>query len=435
MLLKGIHKNRFMNLKTQTLLVFILVSIVLFPGSPLFSQGVTIGSMNPPDASAVLDIQSTSGGFLPPRMTTVQRNAINTPALGLIVFNTDNECLQSYFSGGWRSIMCNCSVYPSAAFTLSSLGPGVNQIVQATPSNPQVGNSYQWLFQNGSPNSASQQNASTQWSNTGTYSVHLTVTDNMGCAASDSQTVTVTPCLTAQNQQQTFSYTGSPQSFTVPAGICSLSIECWGAQGWTGTNQGGRGGYSTGNLSVTPGQQLHIYVGGQGTVASGNMNPQGGGWNGGGNGQNNGTGSSVGGGGGGSDVRTVLNTNPMDITSLQSRIIVAGGGGGSTNNSNAYGGNGGGNSGQDGGQTSSFHFGKGGTQSQGGDSSGSLGQGGNGGPGMTPWNGGGGGGYYGGGVSTAHSGGGGGSGYIGGVSNGSMQSGIRTGHGQVVIRW
>ena len=37
-----------------------------------------------PDASAALDITSTTGGYLPPRMTTAQRDAISSAAKGLM---------------------------------------------------------------------------------------------------------------------------------------------------------------------------------------------------------------------------------------------------------------------------------------------------------------------------------------------------------------
>jgi hypothetical protein len=39
--------------------------------------------------SVVLGAQSTSAGFLPPRMTTTQKNAISSPATGLQVYDTD----------------------------------------------------------------------------------------------------------------------------------------------------------------------------------------------------------------------------------------------------------------------------------------------------------------------------------------------------------
>jgi hypothetical protein len=234
--------------------------------------------------------------------------------------------------------------------------------------------------------------------------------------------------------QTTFNYTGNPQTYTVPAGVTSISIEATGASGWTGSYPGGDGGYTYGELAVSPGQNLYVYVGGQGEVSLGANVPMGGGWNGGGDGMNNGSSNVVGGGGGGSDVRTVLNANPLDLTSLNSRLIVAGGGGGSTNNTNCFGGDGGGLVGQDGGLLNPYPNGTGGTQSAGGAAGGAFGQGGNAVSGsMTPWNGAGGGGWYGGGVSTAHSGGGGGSSYDGGVTAGVLNQGINTGNGDVII--
>jgi len=46
------------------------------------------------DASSVLEAESTTKGFLPPRMTTAQRDAIAAPAKGLVLYNTTLDCLQ-----------------------------------------------------------------------------------------------------------------------------------------------------------------------------------------------------------------------------------------------------------------------------------------------------------------------------------------------------
>jgi hypothetical protein len=57
-----------------------------------FIENGTIGINNTnPDASAQVDIASTTKGFLFPRMTDTQRAAIASPAEGLIVFNTTNK--------------------------------------------------------------------------------------------------------------------------------------------------------------------------------------------------------------------------------------------------------------------------------------------------------------------------------------------------------
>jgi hypothetical protein len=52
-------------------------------------------------ASAILQADSTTRGFLPPRMTTTQVNAITSPAEGLVVFNTTISHLCVYQSGAW----------------------------------------------------------------------------------------------------------------------------------------------------------------------------------------------------------------------------------------------------------------------------------------------------------------------------------------------
>jgi hypothetical protein len=53
------------------------------------------------DASAVLDISSTTKGVLFPRMTTTQRNAISAPADGLVIYNTTDNKLQVRAAGAW----------------------------------------------------------------------------------------------------------------------------------------------------------------------------------------------------------------------------------------------------------------------------------------------------------------------------------------------
>jgi hypothetical protein len=56
-----------------------------------------------PDASAILDLTSNTKGWLPPRMTTAERNAISSPAIGLTIYNTTANGLESYNGTGWSS--------------------------------------------------------------------------------------------------------------------------------------------------------------------------------------------------------------------------------------------------------------------------------------------------------------------------------------------
>jgi hypothetical protein len=252
---------------------------------------------------------------------------------------------------------------------------------------------------------------------------------------------------------QTFAFTGSLQTFTVPSGVSSISITAAGAQG-IGANGylPGNGGIAFGVLTVTQGQILNIYVGGTNAY--------------------NGGGVGLGGanGGGASDVR-------VGGTAIANRVIVAGGGGGaggdnwgcitssghggggtavSTNFVGGAGGSGysfcganGGNSGGTAGSATHGGGGGGGGLISGGSGaassigtavSGSLGQGG------ASYNssscgatGGGGGGYYGGGGAAGNNcgagRGGGGSSWTGTLSSPSFTAGTRTGNGLLIISY
>jgi hypothetical protein len=67
---------------------FSVVQFQTLSGNATFFQSVSIGSGANPLASAQLEVASTTKGFLPPRMTTTQRNAIASPAAGLQVYDT-----------------------------------------------------------------------------------------------------------------------------------------------------------------------------------------------------------------------------------------------------------------------------------------------------------------------------------------------------------
>jgi hypothetical protein len=76
-----------------------LISIALFAVFTNFNSKAQVGistTNTPPAASAMLDVSSNSKGFLPPRMSTMQRNAIASPANGLIIFDTDLKDLYVY---------------------------------------------------------------------------------------------------------------------------------------------------------------------------------------------------------------------------------------------------------------------------------------------------------------------------------------------------
>ena len=67
------------------------------------SGGSLIVGGDTPNASAKLQADSTTQGFLPPRMTTTQRDAISSPAAGLVIYNTTTAKLNVYTTA-WETI-------------------------------------------------------------------------------------------------------------------------------------------------------------------------------------------------------------------------------------------------------------------------------------------------------------------------------------------
>ena len=128
----------------------------------------------------------------------------------------------------------------------------------------------------------------------------------------------------------TFNFTGSYATWGVPLDVTQISFSLTGASGGNSygayTVYGGLGATITGNLSVTSGQTLYIFVGGYGDDSNATAL---GGFNGGGAGSI-GTGS---GGGGATDIR-------LGNSDMAYRVAVAGGGGGASSQL-GYGGGGG----------------------------------------------------------------------------------------------
>ena len=82
--------------------LIILLPIFVLLQMCLYAQ-VGIGTATPA-ASSQLEVTSTTKGFLPPRMTTTQRDAIVSPATGLVIFNTTTNGLEFKSSTGWVSL-------------------------------------------------------------------------------------------------------------------------------------------------------------------------------------------------------------------------------------------------------------------------------------------------------------------------------------------
>lgn len=116
-------------IKTQMIMKKILLTIIAFCTIQSFTQ-VGIGTTNP-HASSILDLTSTTQGFLVPRLTTAQRDAITSPANGLMIYNTTILCFEFYNATVWQSL-CNTTINPAIAsipctapFSITPAGNGV----------------------------------------------------------------------------------------------------------------------------------------------------------------------------------------------------------------------------------------------------------------------------------------------------------------------
>src|SRR5689334_3155871 len=68
-----------------------------------------------PDPSAGLDVSFNNKGFLPPRLSTTERDAISNPVNGLQIFNTTTNCIEYYVNGSWYSLCGSCPAPPAPA--------------------------------------------------------------------------------------------------------------------------------------------------------------------------------------------------------------------------------------------------------------------------------------------------------------------------------
>jgi uncharacterized repeat protein (TIGR01451 family) len=150
-------------------------------------------------------------------------------------------------------------------------------------------------------------------------------------------------CTTSGNTVTcTFTFTGGPQTWTVPANISQATFAVWGAEGGVSGGAGGLGAKVDGTLPVTAGTALQINVG-QAGMHQGRT-----GFGGGGS-----AGTNAASGGGASDVRSPAADGSYP---LANRLLVAGGGGGGAQPSSAPAGQGGnaGQAGTNGGSSSDF---------------------------------------------------------------------------------
>ncbi len=118
--------------KITILLAFMLITTAVF-------AQVGIGTKTP-DPSAILEVTAGDAtvkkGFLPPRLTNAQRNAISSPPAGLVIYNTNSNRLQLSNGTNWINVQDGSVI--TAIKTNANNGRGVVGIGTKTPNRASV---------------------------------------------------------------------------------------------------------------------------------------------------------------------------------------------------------------------------------------------------------------------------------------------------------
>lgn len=92
--------------------------------------GISTTSITP-HPSAVLELRSTNTGFLPPRMTTTERDAISSPANGLLIYNTTTSQLNYYTGTAWQAVINSGTFTSSTPGLVPASGGGTDKFLRA----------------------------------------------------------------------------------------------------------------------------------------------------------------------------------------------------------------------------------------------------------------------------------------------------------------
>lgn len=117
--------------------ISVILAILLLNTTPGLTQITISADSSATDPSAIVEVKSTEKGFLPPRMTTEQRDAIVNPSEGLVIYNLDFKTIDVFNGKIWT--------LNTGKFTC-----GVSQVMDAysiTYRTVQVG-SQCWMAQN-----------------------------------------------------------------------------------------------------------------------------------------------------------------------------------------------------------------------------------------------------------------------------------------------
>jgi len=222
LIIKSMYNMKKLYLKRISFLILMFISTVLI-NADTFSQGVAINtSGTSPDGSAILDINTSEKGFLIPRLTTAERDAISAPASSLLIYNSTTKCFEFYENGNWQTLGCACVTAPGQPNAIA----GNNNLCQGDASQTYTVNfvqgvTYNWSYSGTGLTINSGQGSYTINANFASNATGgtLTVTPVNACGTGTAQnlvlTVAATPVAGTASSNQTICYNTQPSNLSL----------------------------------------------------------------------------------------------------------------------------------------------------------------------------------------------------------------------------
>ncbi len=144
----------------KNILLCLGVFLILMTSGKITAQVKVGNNYTNIDDSAIFELESTNQGFLLPRLSTDQRNTINKPATGLIIYNTSKKCIELNIGtpdeANWDCIKmellgCNPDFRTAIVEVTSTTGKvwmdrnlGASQAATSSSDSLSFGDLYQW---------------------------------------------------------------------------------------------------------------------------------------------------------------------------------------------------------------------------------------------------------------------------------------------------